>query len=303
MAGHALILANPFSGHGPNRRRVERLVTALGDHRVTAEVVWDPDERKALLTEPGLGDRATCLVVAGGDGSIRDVINELDHAGQLDALPIATLPVGNENLLADELGVGLRSFLVAEAIAKGQERRLDLGEADGQLFTLMCSIGLDADVVHRMDAWRKDGGQTKRVSRKSYVPRTMASVMQYSYPRLRIQADGQAHEGTHLFVFNAPRYGGGLRIAPQADPTDGQLDWVLLNRRGKLALASDGLKVLLGSRHLRSKHVTHGRAASVSVEPVHENQAVPIQSDGDPSGHVPVTITSRPGALRVVAKA
>ena len=132
--------------------------------------------------------------------------------------------------------------------------------ASGSLFTLMGGVGFDAEVVRRMQRWRTSHTGLRRVSRLSYLPRIISSIWGYRYPRLRVNVDGQEFTGSQLIVFNLPMYGGGLKfVREDCSVEDGLLDWVLLERPGRFALARYAVSIMRG-RHLDRKDVKHGRA-------------------------------------------
>lgn len=294
------IFANPYSGNGPNRKRVDALVEALGDAELEPQVIWDRDERAAMLGDPALGQTCRCIVSAGGDGSLADVINEMAAD-----VPVATLPMGNENLFAAYFDFGCHGEKLADAIARGQTRRIDLGaiERPGEpdrLFTLMAGIGFDAEVVHRVDRWRSatanGRGGLKRVNRMSYVPRILGALREYDYPTVALEADGQSISGAHAFVFNLPCYGMDLGLAPDARGDSGKLHWIVFERPGMIRLARYGILAFF-KRHYGSAGVHHGAAERVSLT---SDQPVPVQADGDPQGDTPLLIAVRPEALRVI---
>lgn len=303
-----LVFANPYSGSGPNRRHVDALAAALRERGLEVEIVWRPEERAVALAACGGGEAACrCVVAAGGDGSIADAVNEMARHGLLGKVPLATLPVGTENLFAREFGFTLDASRLADAVAAGRTRQVDLGAAGGRLFTLMASAGFDAEVVHRMAKWRcggaadRNGGGAaplKRVTRLSYLPRILGCVREYAYPPVTVEIDGQRHTGAHLFVFNLPQYGGNLGIARHACGHDAQLDWVLFQRPGVLRLADYGLNVILGARHLKRPDVLHGRATRLRIT---SDRPIPLQADGDPAGFTPIDVEVRPCALTIVA--
>jgi len=304
-AGGVLICANPFSGSGPNRQYVDTLVGALSARGLEPRLVWDLKERQAVLSDPGLAGWCRCVVVAGGDGSIGAVVNELALAGRLNdsdgkRVGFATMPMGNENLFAVQFGFSRDAQALASAIHRGQTRRLDLGRvSDGQagsagrLFTLMAGVGFDAEVVHRVDRWRSSGRGLRRVSRLSYLPKILSALAGYSFPLLTVEVDGRELSGAHLFVFNLPAYGGGLPLAP-ADCTgdDGLLDWVLFQRPGVLPLLADALSVKRG-RHLDRPGILHGKARALSIRSQNSDAtpSAPVQIDGDPVDFAPIRIS------------
>ena len=299
-----VILANPFSGSGPNRTYVDRLVKVLDTVSLQPRVVWDPAAREQVLADPDLATTCRCLVSAGGDGSLADVLNDLHrlNPAALGTLPLATLPIGNENLFARQFGYTRKPGRIAEAIAHHATRPVDIGVAGTRLFTLMASAGFDADVVHRVAQWRRGttggapGTTLKRVNRLSYVGKILATVRQYDYPTLTVEADGVTARGSHVFVFNLPQYGGNLGIARHAQGDDAMLDWIMFEKPGLMNLA-DYAWAVLRTRHLGRPDVPHGRARRIRIT---SDVPVPIQADGDPAGWTPLDITIMPAAVQVV---
>jgi len=304
--GRILVFANPYSGHRDNRSRVDDLSAALLVRGLASEVVWEVGRRNAALAEAGPGCRA--VVVAGGDGSVNDAVNMLARAGRLD-VPLATVPVGTENLVAQALGFETSIATLADALAAGQTRSIDLGvvgsidaleAGDGHRFVLMLTRGFDAHVVHQMDRWRRTpgGGTLRRVNRFSYVPRILRGLVGYRYPRLRLETDaGEVVEGTQAYVFNLGFYGGGFPLGAHAEPDDGQLDWMVLQRPGSVRLLHTHW-LALWRRHLSSPHVVHGRAEKVRITAV--GDPVVAQADGDPLPPGATEVRVCPGALRVI---
>jgi len=289
------IVANPFSGAGANHLRVARLVEALRREGLDSRVLWDPGVRATVLSDQRLKENCRCIVAAGGDGTVGDVINERRD------LPVAMLPVGNENLFARQFGYG-RPTALARMIAAGRTRRIDLGRVhhsyNRHVFSLMVSAGLDAEVVHRVANWRMDGEGLRRVTRLSYVRPTLAALRGYDYPPLTLEADGQTITGTHVLVFNLPQYAARLGFAPDAISDDGLMDWVVFEKPGPLRIGAYMLSVALG-RHRRRRDVHHGRAARLAIR---SESPVPVQVDGDPAGRTPVQIEVLPCAVDVIAR-
>ncbi|GAB4195240.1 MAG: hypothetical protein Kow00105_09490 [Phycisphaeraceae bacterium] len=314
--GRVLICANPYSGAGPNRRYVQGLVRALRKRALEAVVVWDADERCAMLSDPGLPAGYRCVVVAGGDGSIHAVVNELARAGHLERQPsrptltFATLPMGNENLFASCFGFTRDVQLLAHHISEGETIPMDLGvveypvdaheraegsETKTDRFTLMVGAGFDAEVVHRVARWRQAGERLRRIRRASYVRHILAGVSAYAGRRFEVSIDGRSAAGTSLFVFNLSAYGGGLKIAPPGcSAEDGRLDYVLFDQPGRRALVASAWSVLR-ARHLARSDVVYGQASSIEVRGFADQagsdaRQLPLQADGDPAGFAPVRI-------------
>lgn len=284
------IVGNPYSGAGANRERVEALSRALHEWGLEVRAFWDLDARRHVLGSARARERICCVVVAGGDGTVADVFNECAD------LPVAILPLGNENCLARELGLRGDPEALARAIAEGRRHRLDLGVANGRLFSLMVTAGPDADVVRRFAECRSLGGALCRSSRLAYVGHAIASALSYRFPEIELEADGERVSGTGVYVFNVPGYALGLRFTPDARDDDGLLDWLVFQGRGPLRLACFHAAVATG-RHLRWSDVRYGRARRVRLRSI---SPVPVQIDGEAAGTTPVDIGIRPLAGEVI---
>lgn len=99
-----------------------------------------------------------------------------------------------------------------------------------------------------------------------------------------------------LFAFNVPRYGGGLRIAPQADPADGLLD-ICTFRRGGLWHGLWFTAAVLAGQHRRLAGCRLERAARLRIT---AEEAVPYQLDGDPGGFLPVELEVLPKRMTLL---
>jgi diacylglycerol kinase family enzyme len=285
-----LIVANPYSGSLENRRRVAALAEALSRAGFEPKELWHRAERTAELADPNLAEKWNCVVAAGGDGTVADLINERPR------VPVAVLPLGTENVFAQSFGFPSDEGRLVSAIARGRVRSVDLGHANGRFFSSMIGVGFDAEVIHRLARWRAHGRRLKRVTYWSYVGRILEAVAKCSYGPVELEADGVRVAGTHAFVFNLPRYALSLPLAPEARDDDGRLDWVVFERPGLRNLLLY-LWAVARRRHLLRDDVHHGTAARLRIT---SQQPLPVQVDGDPAGWTPVEVDVAPAALRVI---
>ena len=290
-----VVAANSYRGRRGPRTRVAALVRALEALGLPVRVVWDQAERGTTLRSPAALRSVRCVVAAGGDGTVSAVINELSAD-----VPLAVLPLGNENLFAGAFGFEDDPGALAGAVARGTRQRIDLGRAHTtagrRLFTLMLSAGFDADVVHRFTRWRTAGGAPRRAGRAAYVRPLAAALWSYPHAAITLTADGVAVDGSHCTVANLPDYALDMRLAPEARADDGLLDWTVLSRSGRVALAGYVLAVAR-ARHTQQAHVPVGRARKLTLRSA---GPVPVQIDGDPWGFTPVEVEVMPAALSVV---
>jgi len=279
------ILANPRAGSDPSRRLVEALARRLAARGLAPLVCWERGElSQAVASRKG---HLRCVVAAGGDGTLQEVVN------RAPGLPVAVLPLGTENLAARYCGVSRCAGALADVIARGRLREIDVARANGRTFCLMASAGFDAAVVHRVHRRRRG-----HITRLSYGLPIAQLLQEYRFPPIDVEVldTGERLRGSLAFVFNVPRYGLGLPIAPQARPDDGMLDLCLFERPGALALARYALAIARG-RHLGLPDVHYRQARGFRLSSA---EPVPLQTDGDPAGWLPATVEMLPRRLTLL---
>ncbi len=228
------------------------------------------------------GEDHDAIVVAGGDGTINEVINGLGPT----APPVGIIPLGTANVLAREIGLRHRAADVAATIRDGHVLWAHLGEAasdDGRrVFVLMLGAGFDARVVAGV------GKRLKRALGKfAYVWRSVVEIVRYRDARYRVIVDGSAWQGSSVVVANGRFYGGPYIVCPAASLAAPRLDICVFRRAGRWAAISYATSLVLG-RMGRRRDVTHLQGTDVRIEgPAHE----PVQADGDIVAHLPVTVT------------
>lgn len=282
------IQRNPTAGTGTRRGVLLELIRELKRRGIQPRLFASRERMQAKLADPATRENLVCVLAAGGDGTIADVVN------RYPGLPLATLPLGTENLLAKYLGIQPSGAQIAELIASGSRRRLDLGQLNGRRFLLMASCGFDAAIVHRTHANRRG-----HIRKWHYLPAIWNSLCRYDHPPLRIfvNDETQPRVARLLMAVNLPAYALGIPFAPQATGEDGQLDLCLFQQGSTFQLARYLGHVIAG-RHQTLPDVTCLKASRVRIE---ADVPVPWQMDGDPAGFTPVTLEVLPAALEVFA--
>lgn len=300
-ARHVLVVVNPAAGMKTNRGAIGDLRERLAAAGIETEITGDLDHLRRRIADPSRS-RLRAVVAAGGDGTVRAVINHT-----LPDVPIAILPLGTENLLAKYLRMQRGSGDLSDAIVRGATIRFDAGQAGGRVFMLMAGCGFDADVVRRLHERRKG-----HISHLSYLKPIFDSVRTYNYPTIRVRCDSiegvNAAPGSAvcdgattltvrwLFVLNLPCYAMGLQVVPHAIGTDGALDVCGFENGSFLA----GLRYLHGvirGRHLTWPDCRYFRATKVWIE---SDAEVPYQLDGDPGGTLPLEISVLPERVSMI---
>jgi diacylglycerol kinase (ATP) len=293
----ARLLLNPAAGRGRGARRcarLEALARAAGIGFETSTSAGDLVERARRAAEEGV-ER---LLVAGGDGTWHWAAQGL--AGSATALAPIALGTGND--LARELGLPLDAEAAFAAALDGPIARIDLGRLGppgGRRFCGVAGVGFDAAVAeHARHGVRWLRGPAV------YAWATLVTLARYRPPRLELESDGGDFHGEAYFVAfaNGSHYGGGMRIAPGADPGDGRLEIVVVRRLAKLRLLALFPLVYRGG-HLGHPAVTTLSATRAELV-VRPEQG--INADGESAGRTgPAegeTAGGAPGRLEVAVE-
>ena len=298
------ILVNPSSRSGATGRRIPELETLLrkyvGDYQLLlTEREGDGERLARIAAERG----ATCLVIAGGDGTVSEAVSGLLQCGRAYAVEIGLLPVGTGRDFARLLGLGTDLEASVARLSTGKRRQVDAGRircraSDGgervRCFLNIASIGLSAESAR----WLAARGKRGRRGPLSYVASALVGLFRYAMPLVTIRVDDRiVHEG-RLSLAAAGKgqyFAGGMRVAPGASIDDGLLDVVVVEGMS-IAASLLSFPSLIAGRHVHNRHVHVHRGTAVRAE-----SAAPvwIEADGEPVGVLPATIEVLPGTVRL----
>ena len=118
------------------------------------------------------------VLVLGGDGTVNEVVNGLLADGTTESSPrLGVVPGGNTNVFARAIGMPddqvEATGLLLELLRADSERAIGLGRADQRWFTFTAGLGLDADVVARVEEKRAKG---RRSTNALYVRTALRSM-------------------------------------------------------------------------------------------------------------------------------
>lgn len=255
-----------------------------------------PEAAEEALVE-ALGTGADRIVVIGGDGTFSLAADVVAVAGAGERVVLGLVPAGTGSDLARSLGLPKRPAACLSRALHGTPRTVDALELvadDGRRrFVInVLSAGVSGSVVERINAL--DNRTTS-----AYLTEALKALRGYTPAVCRIEADGELfHEGPLLLVAvaNGTSFGGGMRIAPRAELDDGLADLVLAPRVPGWQIPFLLPRLYVG-KHLSSRLVRFRRATRVRIEPA---EGFPLfDLDGDPWEAGAVTVTVRPGAIRV----
>ncbi len=303
----AVVVYNPVAGHGLGPDVAARAERALVDAGWSVECRPTCDRRGAEPIAREVADSVDMLVVAGGDGSLREAIAGLGEARS--RVPIGLIPLGNANVVAVELGVPLDADGAIAVLASGAPVELDIGRVRGDdfedLFLAVVGVGWDAQVVDRMDCWRhgRVGGWLYRVWADGlYAVAGLLAAFRAAPGWFRLEADGADTAARYCaaFLCNLRTYAKRLAVAPEAHGASGRLHFQGRKRSLFVFLAWSLWCALRGRRAPASiSDYGAGRTLTLVAE-----RPVPIEIDGDYRGRsARLDLAIEPAAVRIVAPA
>lgn len=288
-----LIIANPVSGGGRGHTLGDKATALLHERGLAA--------RLAFTTGPGDGERiarealaagVARFAVAGGDGTVHEVVNAL--AGS--AAVLGLLPCGRGNDLARVLGVPGEVERAVELLVTGRERRIDLGRVGGRHFATVASMGFDSEAAERVHSGAVPFGGSA-----GYVYAVLRTLASYRSPQVTIRGDFGEFTGEVLLAAtgNTSTYGAGMKIAPRAVCDDGLLDLCIVRALHPVTVLRYFPRIFAGT-HENLPFVAMHRARRVSIT---TSRPIWIYADGEPICRTPAEIEVVPQALTVLCPA
>jgi YegS/Rv2252/BmrU family lipid kinase len=286
-----LVVVNPIAGGGAAARGAERVVRLLESrgHAVECFSTRNPREAGERVRQRESEGELDRIVVAGGDGTVNDVLNGLADPSRV---PLAHLAYGTANMLARELGIPRDPDTLAALVEGDACRRLDLGRAGARRFLLVASSGFDAMVTQAISRTRRG-----TLGYPGYARPILHALRRYRAPQLRVSVDGgEPLSGALTIVSNIRNYGGIFSVADRARPDSGVLDVCVFSgeRVADLVRYVSAAATRRVSRLPDVRYRTGRRIVIEALEPT------AVQIDGDYRGTTPLTLEVEPSVVPVL---
>lgn len=303
-------IVNPNAGNGRGGRFWRALVCYLEKHQVEYEAyltagTGDAREISRELTE---GNREPRVIIAvGGDGTINEVLDGLSFCAPLT---VGYIPAGSGNDLARSLKLSFSPVKVLKRLlAPRHYRMLDYGvlsygaqEICHRRFLVSTGIGFDAAVCHDVLEHRLKGCLGRfGLGRAAYIMAGIRQLFTYRTCKGYIVLDGvKKVEFNHIAFISChiqPFEGGGFKLAPKADGSDGKLSVCVVSHPSRRRLIPIFLESLAG-RHSRRKGVRNYECGEIRI---HTERPLPVHADGESCGiQTDLELECIPRKIRVV---
>ncbi len=265
------------------------------------------------ITQHALADGYDRIIAVGGDGTVSEVANgfhrERAPTNRDAVLGFIMAGTGSDLRRTFDIASGIESQIAR--LAAAQPREIDLGrvtyvneqgQPEDRLFINISSFGLSGSIARRVN----QATQSKKLGgRFSFMWNSAVGTICHRNRPVHLQIDkafDEVMEVTTVAVANGQFFGGGMWIAPGADPADGLFDVVIMRDVGRFETMRDLPKVYAG-RHLENPKVRVVRGRKVTALPIKKDGGKPvrIEVDGESPGQLPATFEILPRAIRVAA--
>ncbi|MEU3489370.1 diacylglycerol kinase [Streptomyces massasporeus] len=294
MTSEITLFVNPTAGRGRGARAAQPAASALRAAGFSVRTVLGEDAADALVRARAAVEAGTgALIAVGGDGMAALALRAV--AGT--RTPLGLVAVGTGNDFARALGLPVRQpaaagRMIADALKCGRIRDIDLGQVGDRWFGTVLASGFDSRVNDRGNRMRWPTGRLKY---DLAMIGELAGFRPVPY-RIRLDDDKVLEvEATLVAVGNGSSYGGGMRICPGADLTDGLFDVTVVGDCSRTTLLRVFPRVYRGT-HVDHPSVTVLRAARVEISA----EGVTGYADGEPLGPLPLSARCVRGGVRVV---
>lgn len=292
VAGTPLaLIVNPHSAAGRALRCLEVVEAALDARRVEFRVERTRSLEHGVEAALLAAEAGELPVAMSGDGLLGAIGGAL--AGSES--PLGVIPCGRGNDLARTLGIPTDPAAAVAALLASRPRAIDVGEANGSRFLGIASTGFDSDANALANRTRLVRGNAV------YAYAALRTLASWKPARFTIAVGDERRRvsGYSVAVANNCCYGGGMRIAPDAELDDGLFDVVTVGEVGKLRFAANLPKVFKGT-HVDSDEVGVFRARQLELS---ASRPFPVYADGEHLTDLPATLRVLPRALRVLVPA
>lgn len=293
MRSLIVIIANP-AARSSSAGKIKKAASILKEKGFETEILFTEKSSHAVdLARAALKKNPQLIIAAGGDGTINEVMNGI--AGK--EIPLAILPMGTTNVLAKELSIPENIHGAIETAITKTPKKVSLGKIEfthhssviTRYFCLMAGIGYDGKAVHEVNL------KIKNISGKTaYILSGLKSFLTYTPDELNLTVDGIQHSGYSAIICNASRYGGHLKVAPDADIAEPFLYTCIFKGNKRVDLLRYVFGIMRGD-HSKSPDVVYLKSSSIEVK-----GNAHIQIDGDYIGRTPARISIEKDILRLV---
>lgn len=238
------------------------------------------------------------VIIAGGDGTLRAMIEELDRCGYWPY--ISVFPAGTVNLVAKELELFADPIRWVQRVRRGRVKPVRIGRANGHVFLTVAGIGFDSMVVDRVTSLEK-----RFLSSFAYVLQSgelmrrelLFSNWRYKF-RVRFDDDPAWYDASSVIIGKSRYYAGRYNLFKDASVSNGYFDVALFTGSSRADFLKYAAMIVMESLDEKSGVIIK-RARTITV--ACNVDGFPVELDGDAVTATPLLIDLHPQTVNFLA--
>ena len=274
-----IYIINPISGTKSKEGLLQLIEKKTTNHNIPFQIVTSVAGGDYSFLSPIIKEqKITDVVIAGGDGTVSQVINSLMNCG----VNFGIIPCGSGNGLAFAAKISKNPLKALDIVFNGNSVATDGFYINQQFACMLCGLGFDAKVAHAFAQQPKRG----LVTYTKLAVRNFFSMKQYQF-QLQLQGSIIHTDAYFISIANSNQFGNNFTIAPKASLSDGLLDIVIVTSKNKIGFVVDILKQLAGWNKLKSlstiqqkKGVIYFQTEKLTIKNLSQ---APLHIDGEPA--------------------
>ena len=275
---------NPNAGNGISLKIFQEIEGELKSNNV-AYTLFKSQGKNDIFNHVMSDEIPDCDVICamGGDGTIHETADGLMQSGKASDLAFSVIPSGTGNAFAQTLGE-LKPKKAIQKILKGERLKIDAMEIkQGSKISYAVNIigwGMASRVNQISDQLRILGGIRYNIA-------SLIGIATMKKKKLILKMDDEVINEDALFflALNTVYTGKGMKMAPDADFTDGLIDIIMFKTATKLQVVNIFLKLFSG-KHIFDPRVTYKQVNSFRLE----SEGDDLNIDGENQGHTPIDV-------------
>jgi YegS/Rv2252/BmrU family lipid kinase len=279
-----ILVYNPLSGDASFRHRLDEFNEYMIRNRcfvLSVRTTRKEDTREFIQLAQEV--KVEGIIVAGGDGTLHEVVNAMLHAG-ID-LPIGIIPSGTCNDFATHFRMRYDLEKCCQVIVNGHSKAADVGKVNDSYFLNVASGGLFTSVAHNVETPLKN-----TLGKMAYYLKGLGQLPHFNSYKMKITADGNVIEDELMLflVMNSGMVGSFPKLAPQAKIDDGKLDLLIVTKCRIAELMGLFVSIMAGN-HMNSRHIINLQASTIAIEC---EEDVESDLDGELGPKLPIAIST-----------
>jgi YegS/Rv2252/BmrU family lipid kinase len=273
-----IYIINPVSGAKKKKDLKQIIEEKTSEQKISFRIFpsvasGDYSFLRSIIKEQKITD----IVIAGGDGTVSQVVGSLIDCD----VNFGIIPYGSGNGMAYAAKISKQPAKAMEVIFKGNTVETDGYYVNDHFACMLCGLGFDASVAHNFADQAKRGLAT-------YIRLVIKNFFSMKKHRFQIQLQDTIIEANAYFISiaNSNQFGNNFTIAPKASLSDGLLDIIILTSKNKIGFIWYTLKQLAGWNKLQAASLIKEKKGLMYFQTdklgISNPSNAPLHIDGEP---------------------